>query len=37
MSINDNEGLAEGLNHFYDFKNAYKKEYSGFLVHRRLR
>ena len=25
MTINGNEGLAEGLNDFFDFKKAYKK------------
>ena len=26
MRINDNEGLAEGLNDFFDLKKAYKKK-----------
>ena len=32
MSINENEGLAEGLKDFYGFKNAYIK---GHIIHHR--
>ena len=28
MRINHNEGLAEGLNDFFDFKKAYIKEHN---------
>ena len=34
MRINNKEGLAEGLNEFCGFKNAYKK---ALPVHRRLK